>query len=117
MGQVATPATPEVDLPTEVDPVVRQGEIRLRVKRFEMMTMVLGYRTDESRARLLRVNPKTLYRARRGNVGHDFITQTLVVLGRRRDELALFNLEPTFDELFEQVDFSAEPIGTRSVNP
>jgi hypothetical protein len=69
---------------------------------------VLGCDSDEDRARLISVSVKTIYRTRRGVLGHDFITQTLINLQGRRDELAACNLSPTFDELFEIVEFKAE---------
>src|SRR5262245_24110307 len=82
----------------------RRAVIRLRVDRFNLMTSVLGMQSDLAQADLLGVNPKTVYRAKLGNFGHDFIAQTLVSLGDRRDELGKLNLCPTFDELFEVVD-------------
>jgi hypothetical protein len=72
------------------------------------MTRVLGCDSDEARARLIGVNAKTIYRARRGILGQDLIAQTLISLGDRRDELTAYNLSPTFDELFEVVEIKAE---------
>ena len=85
----------------------RRGAIRLKADRFDLITRVLGCDSDEARARLINVSPKTIYRARRGSLGQELIAQTLITLRDRRDELAAYNLIPSFDELFEVVEVSA----------
>jgi hypothetical protein len=84
----------------------RRGAIRLKAQSFDLMTGVLGCWTDDARARLIGVSAKSIDRARRGScmLGHDFIAQTMLGLGARRDELATRNLVPCFDELFEVVE-------------
>jgi hypothetical protein len=84
-------------------PRPRRGLIRLRDRQFDLMTWVLNCASDEARARLIDMNAKTLYRARRGAIGEDFIAQILISLGDHHEELAKFNLAPKFDELFEVV--------------
>jgi hypothetical protein len=87
---------------------MRRGAIRLKADRFDLMTKILGLNTDEARARFIDVNAKTLYRARHGSLGHELIAQTLISLRDRREELAVYNLTPSFDELFEVVEVGAE---------
>lgn len=82
----------------------RRGAIRLKTDRFDLITRVLGCDSDEARARLINVSAKTIYRAKRGSLGQELIAQTLITLGDRRDELAAYNLVPSFDELFEVVE-------------
>ena len=84
----------------------RRGAIRLKTDRFDLITRVLGCDSDEARARLINVSAKTIYRAKRGTLGQELIAQTLITLGDRRDELAAYNLVPSFDELFEVVELN-----------
>jgi|SRR6185369_4410079 len=83
---------------------VRTAAIRLREDRFDVMTRVLGCVTYEACAELLGVDPKTVTRARRGAFGVAFIARTLAALAGRREELAAYNLTPSFEELFEVVE-------------
>jgi hypothetical protein len=87
----------------------RQGVIRLKADQFDLITRVLKCDSDEARARLINVSAKSIYRARRGGLGQQLIAQTLINLRDRHDELAKYNLIPSFDELFEVVDVNAEP--------
>ena len=82
----------------------RRGYIRLKADRFDLMTRVVGCESEEARAFLLGVDPKTVARARRRPADVNFIAQTLYALGCRRDELAVHNLVPRFDELFDVVE-------------
>src|SRR3569833_110517 len=91
---------------------VHGASIRLRVDRFDLMTHVLGLIHDEARARAIGINPKSLYRARRGTTGEGFIAATVAALRRREDELAVYNLVASMDALFEVVvapDLSLDP--------
>lgn len=66
---------------------------------------MLGCESEVARADLLGVTYQTVYRARSGAaVGGQFVAQTLAVLNRHADTLRGYNLEPTFDEVFEVVD-------------
>lgn len=85
---------------------VRRAGIRLKSDRFDLMTRIVGCESDEARARLLGVSVKTIWRARRGTLGVDFIAQTLFALGCHYGELAARNLLPCFDELFEVVELA-----------
>lgn len=66
-----------------------------------MITKALGADSDSARARLLNVDPKTIYRARRGVIGEEFIARALDVMGRRAAELDAIGVKPTFEAMFE----------------
>ena len=94
----------QLPLSPRVNARARRGAIHLRTDRFDIMTRILGCDTDEARARLIGVTARTLYRARRGNLGHDLIAQTLITLRDKQEELANYNLHPSFDDLFTVVE-------------
>lgn len=72
----------------------------LREEQFDLVTRALGCTSDTARARLLDVDPKTIYRARRGVIGEEFIAKTLDVLTRHAPLLAERGLEPSFELVF-----------------
>lgn len=81
-----------------------RASIRLKPPKFDLITRVLGCESEAARAELLGVTYVTILRARSGaNVGDVFIAQTLASLQRHTDTLRRYNLEPSFDELFEVV--------------
>lgn len=80
-------------------PGTRAG-VLLRGELFDVITAVLGAGTDAARARLLNVDNKTIYRARRGVIGEEFIAKTLDVLERNKDKLTPLNIDPTFESVF-----------------
>lgn len=69
--------------------------------RFEQITKALGSDSDLARARLLAVDPKTIYRARRGVIGEEFIARAIAVLHEHEAELKAIGVEPSFETLFE----------------
>jgi hypothetical protein len=73
----------------------------LREHRFNLITRVLGAGSDVARARLLDMDPKTIYRARRGVIGEEFIARLLNVMRQHADELAKANLGTSFEDVFE----------------
>lgn len=75
--------------------------VRLRSDRFDLITRVLGCGSDTARARLLGLDPKTIWSARRGQIGAAFIAKTLYTLDSHRAQLAEVSITPTFEELFE----------------
>lgn len=86
----------------------RSCYIRLRYEQFELMARVLGYTSDNARARLIGTSAKSIYRARKGQLGIDVVAHILASLIDRRDELATYNLTPTFDALFEVVRYESD---------
>lgn len=70
---------------------------------FHLMTRILGCESDAARGALIHMDPKSVGRARHGIIGRDFIANALFFLGRKRDVLAEFGLDPTFESLFEIV--------------
>lgn len=81
-------------------PDMRAG-IVLRDDRFDVITRILGCKTELARAALLDVDPKTVYRARRGVIGEEFIAKTLSVMKRNEDLLKEIGIEPKFEAVFE----------------
>jgi hypothetical protein len=77
--------------------------IRLRADRFDAMTALIGCRTDQDRAQLIDVTPRTINRARAGVIGQQFMAKTVLALGAHAEKLAQYNLRPTLSELFEVV--------------
>ena len=73
----------------------------LRGQRFDEVTKALGAHSDQARARLLAVDPKTIYRARRGVIGEEFIARVIDVMTRRASELVAVGVTPTFEAMFE----------------
>lgn len=82
-----------------------QASIRLKKRNdetaFHLMTRILGCESNAARGALIHMDPKTVDRARHGIIGRDFIANALYWLGRKRDELAEFGLDPSFENLFE----------------
>jgi hypothetical protein len=83
--------------------------VRLRKDRFELMTRVVGAATSNSRADLLGVDRKTIYRAMQGVFGLGFMARTVSALGRHSELLAECGMTPTLDELFEVVEGEPAP--------
>lgn len=77
------------------------------MEQFELITQELGADSDTSRARLLGVDPKTIYRARRGVIGEEFIAKALAVMLEHADTLREVGIEPIFESMFE--------VGTKEV--
>lgn len=75
--------------------------IFLRLDRFDLITRVLGCGSDVARARLLDMDPKTIYRARRGVIGEEFIARLLDVMRQHEAELAAINIGVAFEDVFE----------------
>lgn len=71
-------------------------------ERFDLITKALGCDSDMARARLLDVDPKTIYRVRRGQVvGEDFIARAIAVMRQRAAELEAIGVRPAFEAMFE----------------
>lgn len=85
---------------------IRAG-VWLNVEQFELITQELGARSDTSRARLLGVDPKTIYRARRGVIGEEFIAKALAVMLENAADLEAIGIKPSFEAMFE--------VGTKEV--
>jgi hypothetical protein len=84
--------------------------VRLRKDRWELMTRIVGAATPNSRADLLGVDRKTIYRATmQGVFGLAFMARTVSALSRHSDLLAECGMTPTLDELFEVVDGELTP--------
>jgi hypothetical protein len=79
---------------------IRAG-VFLNKERFEMVTKALGADNDSARARLLNVDPKTIYLARRGVIGEKFIASALAVMRQRSVELEAIGIRPAFEAMFE----------------
>jgi hypothetical protein len=84
-----------------------QASICLKVKNdetmFDLMTRILGCESDNARGALIRMDRKSVQRARQGVIGEIFIANALYWLGTKRDILAEFNLDPVFETVFEVV--------------
>lgn len=97
---------------TDVVHVDIRAEIHLRtedgIDRFTTMTRLLGMESDTARAAFIKMNPRTVSRAREGVIGEEFIAASLSALRRHQPRLAKFGVEPTFDELFVVIDV---PVG------
>lgn len=68
---------------------------------FDLVTKALGATSEAARAQLLNVDPKTIYRARRGPVGETFIATTVLVMKAHEPELTAIGITPGFDAVFE----------------
>lgn len=73
----------------------------LNSERFDLITRAIGCDSEASRARLLDVDPKTIYRARRGQVGEDFIARAVAVMRDHATELEAIGIKPAFEAMFE----------------
>lgn len=78
-----------------------RAAVFLNEERFDLITGTLGARSEQAKADLLGVDPKTIYRARRGPVGEAFIACALQVMRDRRDDLRVVGVTPTFEAMFE----------------
>lgn len=87
-------------------PGTRAG-ILLREETFDLVTRALGCKSEQARAQLLHVDPKTVYRARRGVIGEEFIAKTLTVMKANRGRLAEYGIEPTFESVFDLTERAA----------
>lgn len=74
--------------------------VLLRDEQFDLATRALGCTSDTARARLLDVDPKTIYRARRGVIGEEFIAKTLAVLTQHSERLSEIGIDPSFESVF-----------------
>jgi len=70
-------------------------------ERFDLITKALGATNEAARARLLDVDPKTVYRARRGQVGEDFIAKAIAIMRHHTSELQAIGINPSFEAMFE----------------
>jgi hypothetical protein len=70
-------------------------------ERFDQITKALGCESEAARSRLLDVDPKTIYRARRGAVGEDFIARAIAVMRHHSSELEAIGIRPSFEAMFE----------------
>jgi hypothetical protein len=76
--------------------------VLLKEDRFDLITRILGCESDVARSRLLEMDPKTIYRARRGGVvGEEFIARVLHAMQRHSEQLAELGITPTFEEVFK----------------
>jgi hypothetical protein len=73
----------------------------LRDNRFNLITRVLGCGSDVARSRLLDMDPKTIYRARRGVIGEEFIARMLDVMRQNAEELEEAGIGTSFEDVFE----------------
>lgn len=80
-----------------------QAIVRLRVEYFDLITRVLGCESDAARGQLLDVHPKTIGRAKGGQVGEVFIAQAVFNLRKHADTLGQYGLTVSFEDLFEVV--------------
>lgn len=78
------------------------ARVYLNQERFDRVTCALGATSDLARARLLNVDPKTIYLARRGAVvGEKFIASAVHVLRERASDLAAIGVTPAFEAMFD----------------
>lgn len=76
--------------------------VYLNEERFNIITRALGATSDAARARLLNIDPKTLYLARKGGiVGEKFIASAVHVLQKHTDTLEAIGVKPTFEAMFD----------------
>ena len=81
-----------------------RAKIRLKNPAFDLIMVALGCESEISKARLLGVDPKTIYRVRRGSpVGDEFIAQLLSVMRERRSYIEPLGIPATFEGVFEIV--------------
>lgn len=73
----------------------------LNSERFDLITRALGCDNETARARLLDVDPKTIYRARRGQIGEDFIARAIAIMRHHATELEAIGIKPAFEAMFE----------------
>lgn len=75
----------------------------LNEERFDRITRALGCDSDAARARLLEVDPKTIYRARRGQhqINEDFIARAIAIMRQHAAELEAIDIKPSFEAMFE----------------
>jgi len=73
----------------------------LNGERFDLITRALGAENETARARLLDVDPKTIYRARRGQIGEDFIARSIAIMRDHASELEAIGIKPSFEAMFE----------------
>ena len=78
-----------------------EARVYLNEDHFDRITRWLGATSDAARARLLNVDPKTIYRARRGVIGGDFIARAVHTLHKHSNELESIGIEPNFEAVFE----------------
>lgn len=80
-----------------------EAGVYLNEERFDIITRALGATSDAARARLLNVDPKTIYLARRDavRVGEKFIASALRVMREHTSELAAIGITPSFEAMFE----------------
>lgn len=76
--------------------------VLLKEDRFDLITRILGCESDLARSRLLEMDPKTIYRARKGGVvGEEFIARVLHAMQRNSEQLGELGISPTFEEVFK----------------
>ena len=80
-------------------PGTRAG-VLLKQEAFDLITGTLGAYTELARANLLGVDPKTIYRVRRGIVGEEFIARALHVMHENSEQLRAIDIEPSFEAMF-----------------
>lgn len=77
-----------------------RAKVLLNNEAFDLITAALGCESEGARARLLDVDPKTVYRARRGVIGEEFIAKTLSVMKANEQRLGLVGITPNFESVF-----------------
>lgn len=81
-----------------------EPRLLLRERRFVLATNAVGCESDLARARLLKINAKTIREARQGHiVGGQFAAKTIARLRHPKyaEQLAEVGIAPTLDSLFE----------------
>lgn len=78
-----------------------RARVLLREEQFDLITRAMGCTSEAGRARLLEVDPKTIYRARHGVLGEEFIAKVLDAMERHQSKLAELGFTAGFGEVFE----------------
>lgn len=82
--------------------------IRLKSERFDLMAKLLGAEGDDSRlAEIIGVHPRTIKRARGGQIGEVFMAQCVEGFKRHEQTLSRYGIKPTLDDLFEVIEVAA----------
>ncbi|MFI2663684.1 hypothetical protein [Micromonospora carbonacea] len=79
---------------------MRAGVV-LRPERFDEVTRIMGCTSEAARARLLGVDPKTIYRARHGILGEEFIAKVIDAMRANEPVLNAAGIDVDFEEVFE----------------
>ena len=82
---------------------ISDASIVLRQGNFDKAARALGCSTPAEIGGLLRLNERTIKRAKAGVIGEKMIGNTLRTFTRRKRKLATVGLKPTFETFFEVV--------------